>query len=436
MKTAIRMSRPLPALLLLLMAACAQAATYYVATNGNDANPGTQASPFRNIARGITAAAASGDTVQVAAGTYNERITWNDKSLALQGAGIGSSIIDGEASGSCLTVARVLSTARITGFTIRNGQGSNQNFGKGGGMNLLNSSLAISNCQFLANRAVSDGGALYALNGSPSVIGCIFSGNLCSGTGQGGGIYLDRSSAQVVNSLFTGNSGTDGGGIFVNETTPTISHCTFSGNSVVAYGDLRFGRGGAIFVRANGIFPPRTTLYNCILWGNTSENGRPEVGHTDFDDAPSYIAVTYSCVKGGYTGTGNITTDPRFIGSADYRLQSTSPSINTATRANSLPNTDLDGRPRILGTNPDMGAYEYWTSTYGLFVDKALGNDSSSTGGPTAPYKTVVKAITVAPAGGRIYIKAGNYGTDRPRITKSLKLYNWQGTGSASIGKL
>src|SRR5262245_58531400 len=107
---------------LLLAAASTQATTYYIATTGNDANPGTAAQPFKTIQQGI-AAAANGDTIQVAAGTYSERIVWNAKSLALQGAGAGQSIVDGAGAGTCLMLIDVPSTARIQDFTIQNGKG-------------------------------------------------------------------------------------------------------------------------------------------------------------------------------------------------------------------------------------------------------------------------------------------------------------------------
>lgn len=47
--------------------------TYYVSIDGNDQNFGTPASPFRTIQRCINVAN-NGDTCQVSAGTYNERI--------------------------------------------------------------------------------------------------------------------------------------------------------------------------------------------------------------------------------------------------------------------------------------------------------------------------------------------------------------------------
>jgi parallel beta-helix repeat protein len=54
----------------------ASAATYYVATTGNDANPGTQALAFRTIAKGLSILAA-GDTLYIRGGTYEEAINSN-----------------------------------------------------------------------------------------------------------------------------------------------------------------------------------------------------------------------------------------------------------------------------------------------------------------------------------------------------------------------
>ena len=51
-----------------------QASTIHVATTGDDANPGSDAAPFRTIQRAATAAM-PGDTIAVHAGTYRERIS-------------------------------------------------------------------------------------------------------------------------------------------------------------------------------------------------------------------------------------------------------------------------------------------------------------------------------------------------------------------------
>ena len=51
----------------------AHATTYYVATNGNDSNPGTNSQPLRTINQGVGKLSA-GDTLLVKAGTYAESI--------------------------------------------------------------------------------------------------------------------------------------------------------------------------------------------------------------------------------------------------------------------------------------------------------------------------------------------------------------------------
>src|SRR5713101_8675509 len=58
----------------------ATAATYYVATTGNDANSGTQAQPFRTIAKGLTVLR-TGDTLYLRGGTYAENIDNNNQTI-------------------------------------------------------------------------------------------------------------------------------------------------------------------------------------------------------------------------------------------------------------------------------------------------------------------------------------------------------------------
>src|SRR5688572_29709444 len=51
----------------------ARAATYYVAINGNDANPGTLAQPWRTIQKAANVMVA-GDTVLISPGNYAESV--------------------------------------------------------------------------------------------------------------------------------------------------------------------------------------------------------------------------------------------------------------------------------------------------------------------------------------------------------------------------
>ena len=70
-------------LVILCLGQVLQAATYYVSTTGNNADPGTISQPFLTINYGISQASA-GDIIIVDAGTYIENVTVN-KSLTILG---------------------------------------------------------------------------------------------------------------------------------------------------------------------------------------------------------------------------------------------------------------------------------------------------------------------------------------------------------------
>ena len=378
--------------LLLFTASFAYATTYYVATTGNDANPGTQAQPFRTIQKGVSAAA-NGDTVRVASGTYYEVISWNSKKLFLRGAGASQSIVSGSRATRCLRMDSVSSTL-IEGFTFRDGY--DELLG-GGGIFINSSDPVVMNCIFSNNKGyIAPGGGLSIRGGNPAVVNCVFQSNTATNA-RGGAIYNTQGNLTVTNCTFFNNSASSGGS----------SVSTVSGTS---------------------------TITNCIVRGDA---------FSPIDTFVGTSTVNSSNVEGGYAGTGNINTDPKFVdaGNGNYRLQATSPCLNTGSvSAPNLPSSDLDGLPRIMGSAPDMGVYEFWSSASGVwFVDTATGNNTTGNGSPTSPYKTVAKGYAIASNGHKLYIKAGNYGTDKlptlPRMTKSLRLFNWLDTGLSRIGK-
>jgi len=98
-------------------------------------------------------------------------------------------------------------------------------------------------------------------------------------------------------------------------------------------------------------------IANCILWGNGAQ--------PDLDGG----TATYSDIGTGETaGEGNISVDPMFVGvgGGDFHLLSGSPCIDAGSNAApELPDSDLDGNPRIVGAAVDMGAYEYQGATNG-----------------------------------------------------------------------
>jgi hypothetical protein len=77
--------RLLPVVAVLLLSPClAKAATYYVATTGNDSNACTSAgSPCATIKGALGKAKAPGSIIQVASGTYNESPTMSSAHQAI-----------------------------------------------------------------------------------------------------------------------------------------------------------------------------------------------------------------------------------------------------------------------------------------------------------------------------------------------------------------
>ena len=108
------------------------AATYYVATNGSDSNPGTESQPWRTVTYAAQQVGA-GDTVYIRQGTYNERLvvqssgavgnwsifaSYTGETATLDGTGISLADWEGviDLSGH--------SYVRIEGLTVTNSQGS------------------------------------------------------------------------------------------------------------------------------------------------------------------------------------------------------------------------------------------------------------------------------------------------------------------------
>jgi len=111
-------------------------------------------------------------------------------------------------------------------------------------------------------------------------------------------------------------------------------------------------------VDAGGIFLRQAdaNVVNCILWND---------GHDILlGDTVSIATVIYSDIEGGWTGEGNINTDPLFINPNEdnFQLSSNSPCINAGipdTTGLHIPNVDLNGDPRIYDDIIDMGCYEW-----------------------------------------------------------------------------
>jgi len=285
-----------------------------------------------------------------------------------------------------VTGSNVDSPAVLDGFTVTrgyaNGTDDDQN---GGGMFVEYGSPTVANVTFRDNSAVGYGGGMYKYEGSPTLTHVTFETNWAAQSG--GGMYDYGGSSMLTHVTFDANSATDwgGGGMMVTSGAPTLANVVFTSNSaffgggiygfyiltctltnVTFSGNSATSVGGAMYN-----FRSRPTLTNVIMWGDNASSG-PEIYNSE-GGSPT---ISHSLIEGcggsgggwdvllGTDGGGNIDADPMFKGgdfpTCPLAIYSTSPALdagdNTAVPA--WVTTDMNGDPRIFGTDVDMGAYE------------------------------------------------------------------------------
>ena len=171
---------------------------------------------FTTIA-GALAAAANGDTIGIAAGTYAGGFTV-DKNVTLRGEGADQTTITG--GGPVVTVANGVS-ATIESVTITGGTSF-----YGGGI-LNNGTLTLKESTVSGNTATIGGGItnFSTLTLQESTV----SGNTAD---LGGGIFNNGGTVTLSESTVSGNTASlVGGGIFNENATLTLQESTVSGNT-------------------------------------------------------------------------------------------------------------------------------------------------------------------------------------------------------------
>ncbi len=204
-------------------------------------------------------AAAPGDAIVVAAGTYSETIDFRGKAITVRSsAGPLLTIIDGANSGgSVVTAISGEGPATILeGFTITGGGAL-----EGGGMRNIGTSPTVRDCIFSGNSASDRGGGMYNRAGSPTIIRTHF--KLNSAAAMGGGVFNLEASPTIIESRFSQNTANKGGGMrnYLNS-HPTVANCVFDDNHA---GE----EGGGMDNRKNS----NPVVTNCLFVGNSAGSG-------------------------------------------------------------------------------------------------------------------------------------------------------------------
>jgi len=302
------------------------ATTIYVDGKSRSNGKGTLKSPYKKIQTAIVNAK-NGDTVIVAASTYNEAIDFLGKAITVQSsAGKQATIIDGTNLGQVSVVTfktNESASSILQGFTIRNGEGSVQmingnQFLIGGGILCVNASPTISDVDLTGNRAGHGGGIGGIINSSPTLTNVSFINNQVTVNG-GGAMFMIDCTPSFQYCTFQYNTAVHtGGAINVRDSILTISNCIFDTNNgglmgggvrvgALSSADVsfsqfhmnvaKFGGGLAAGSDTQGI-TGTVTITNCIFDTNSSPNGNQLSINGLF---PAYMNISNSYVAGGDT---------------------------------------------------------------------------------------------------------------------------------------
>lgn len=348
-----------------------QAITRFVTPSGAGLMNGTSwANAFAGTSlQAAINAAAPGDEVWVAGGTYfpttttNREISFSMRNgVSIYGSFAGTetqlsqrvwpggltSILSGEIGGAGIAdnSYKVIynqllnNTAILDGFIIRDGHDNRSptSTGNGLGGGVYNHGFnpggfchpVIRNCLFTQNTASWGGGAFNngynAGNTQPTYIGCVFYQNhaLIEAGGMDSYGVSGNASPTIFNSIFYDNTAaTNVGAMYAwggggGNSNPVLINCVFANNRALN------GYAGAFIadnLDENGITSSGSctvTLQNCIVWNNTATGSSPQF-HTRGTGAQ--VVATYSDIDlTGQNfphfiagpGTGNFNTNPMF----------------------------------------------------------------------------------------------------------------------------
>ncbi len=390
----------LSGMMLLLTSLLYSQSVYYVnsVTGNNTTGNGSSGAPFKTITKALSVSAMAGDSIKVAAGTYDKTLGETFPIEMLSGrkligtAGPTATIIN--AAGSLNRVFNSdgnSNTTVIQGFTITGGYAIDTTSAgvtsKGGGLFISGGSQIIIQ-QNIITQNTARGYDFYQAG-----LGAVNGGNC-----YGGGIYIASSAPVIRNNVISHNTArggggqdfrggwsgngsaggnADGGGIHAAFGGATvIVNNTFYGNKALgglggSSNSLNAGNGGnavsgalnagSSAVVVNNIFSNNSSVGGTVGGGANGSNGSSTDGAVSSFTASNlshnlfFNNTAGVNPNGGTLGSNTVMADPLFISETNFNLQLLSPARKAGTTSGA-PVIDITGSTR---TNPpSIGAYD------------------------------------------------------------------------------
>jgi len=329
-----------------------------------------------------------GNVVLVDTGRYYENINFGGKSITVSSlflivqdsTYITNTIIDANQNGTAVKfINGEDSLSCLNGFTITGSYNADN-----GGVYCFGSNPILKNLIVSGNNAFFNGGGISCYNADPTIINVVIKNNTVTMVDGGGFFCTEGSKPTLINvSIYNNSAGMFGGGFACwSNSQPSLYNVDIHDNSADQCGGV-YCHNSIVFItnatichnssvmhhNSSGIYSvymANVYVTNCIIWDNWPAEIQTNIGGS--------ITITYSDIKDGWSGTGNIDSDPLFADpqNGDFHLTWANFPIPDLTKSPCIDTGDPSSPVDPDGTRADMGAYYFNQPEFGVDIPTSL----------------------------------------------------------------